>query len=228
MSGIRPFGCALALAVLLASAPESRAARALPSDRPHENVRPFISAGYSLPVSFGEIDRGFGIGMGFEVEQGARGSILFRFDWDGLQGDPVYSASPIPYATPRVLWPALTAMSWSIGGRGYLRTGHRFRPYAEGCLGVRVVSEPHDVSRAVPLVRVVSEPHDVSRAVALATSFGGTAYSAVEGMAGTIRLGLSAALPGRAGLFVDSGLQVIVRNPRHNGLVPFRIGIVFP
>src|SRR2546427_5185271 len=49
-----------------------------------------------------------------------------------------------------------------------------------------------------------------------------------EGVAAIVRLGLSTAPPGGAGLFLDSGWDFMVRNPDQYGLVPIRLGIQFP
>ncbi len=44
----------------------------------------------------------------------------------------------------------------------------------------------------------------------------------------TLRLGLTTAQPGRAGLLLDAGLEFLPDDLDHYGIVPVRLGIAFP
>ncbi len=199
--GVHP----LALGALLLGSPGSSAAGSLPPEPPPTNVRPFFGVGYSVPLWFGDLDHGFGLGFGFEVEQSARVSTMFRVEWHRLEGD-----RPATYPVFHSPTLARTAIDWSLGARAHWRERGMVRPYTEGCLGIRLVGEE-------------------SRSQLLSgDSSSGSVTEEASGLVATLRLGLSTARPRGAGLFLDAGLEFVVRNPGRYGIVPLRLGIVFP
>ena len=208
MSGLRlirrpsiVFAVALALSVA-SPAGASRPERLVP------NVRPFFDVGYSIPILYGDLDHGFGFGFGFEAEQSPRVSVLLRFEWNRLEGPRVYEPY---YGYDRSYAMRVHAADYSVGARVHLRMRGPVRPYTEASLGVRF-----------------SGPE---RGGYYADALSGAGDSRVpdeEGVAAMLRLGLSTAPPGGAGLFLDAGLDFLVRNPDHYGIVPIRLGIQFP
>jgi hypothetical protein len=184
------------LLTLLLLATQPVASWSWPSrDGPPPNVRPFFGAGYSIPVWDQEYDRGYGFGAGFEIEQTSYASFLLRIEWHRLHDGQPRAAYSYPHDSyyPLHHSPQLSAIDWAVGGRGYLTTGI-VRPYAEACVGVRLMDK-----------RV-----------------------AADGVGFTLRLGMSFARPGGAGMFLDSGLNLAVKDANHYGIVPARLGIVFP
>ena len=168
------------------------------------NVRPYFSVGPSFPAEFDWLSRGFGMGFGFEAEQSRRLSALFRVELSFLRGEPQPTAPYDPVTTRD-----LTSVDWSLGARAYLGTHGPIRSYVDGAVGVRLVSGED--------LGVFPAP-------------GGTPASRAkpEGMAVTLRLGLSSASPRRAGFTLDTGLEFLAENPGRYGLATLRLGIVFP
>ena len=109
---------------------------ASPSEILPANVRPFFAVGPSFPDDFDDVIRGFGMGLGFEIEQSPRVSVLFRVEWNFMSGDisPLY-----PYSSTSAR--ELTATNWSMGTRAYLARQGPVRPYIDGCVGVRLVRD---------------------------------------------------------------------------------------
>jgi len=190
------------MGVVLAFSATSPAGASSP-ERLVPNVRPFFDSGFSIPVHYGDgnLDHGFGFGFGLEAEQSPRMSVFFRFEWNRLVGEwvPHYSY------TVRV-----HAADYSVGARIHLRVRGPVRPYTEASVGVRFAGTERGF---------YAEPLSVA---------GDSRVPDKEGVAAIVRLGLSTAPPGGAGLFLDSGWDFMVRNPDQYGLVPIRLGIQFP
>jgi hypothetical protein len=179
--------------VLLISLLPAPASPWQPRQGPSPNVRPFFAAGHSQPLWFADLDRGYGLGAGFEIEHASRVSAVLRIEWNRLHGarDPEQRVSDAYHFPPPPRW--VSTLDWAVGLRGYW-SERALRPYAEACLGVRVAE----------------------------------GRIAAEGLGFTIRMGLSAARPGGAGMFLDSGLNLGAHEPTRYGIVPTRLGIVFP
>lgn len=181
------------------------------------NVRPFFSAGPSIPVDFGGASRGFGVGFGFEAEQSPRVSVLFRVEWHlmrGMADPPRYPFDS--YSTSD----ELTTANWSLGARAYLGTHGPVRSFVDGGLGVRLVADgrPGSDGGIVPL-----------SPAGLGSASGPIGASAErEGLTIILRFGLSSVAPGRPGFFLDSGVDLLLDNPDRYGLVPVRLGVAFP
>jgi len=190
-------------AVVLALSAGPALAASLAPGRPGPNIRPFFDVGYSRPVRYGNLDHGFGLGFGFGVEQSSRWSTLFRFEWDAL----LESERPGDYFDYGPSSVGVSAISWSLGAQLHLRTRGAVRPYTEALLGVRLNTEG-------------------GGGVVVSSASGGGPEG--NGVSASLRLGLTTAKPGGAGLFLDSGMDIMVRNPDRFGIVPIRLGIVFP
>jgi hypothetical protein len=126
------------LAVLLAPA----AAWAwVPRTGPEANVRPCFDTGYTSPGGRPGYSDGYGFGVSFEVEQTRALSGLLRLELDWLTGNrrtwSYYAPSPV-YAPDEQIF------TWSIGVRGYLRSGATLRPYGEVDVGVRLGGHPDE------------------------------------------------------------------------------------
>jgi hypothetical protein len=189
----------LALSIgLLAAASPAR------GGEPHQpaNVRPFFSVGYAKPVDFGDYDRGFGIGLGFEVEQSELLSGVFRFDWNELRapspGDLYYGS---PYTS--------RALTWSAGARLNWARGSFLQPYSEALLGARMVGESQ-------------------RYYAYAARGPSETVVDPDGLAGIVCFGLSTASRGHSGFFIDGGYEFSLEHPDRYAIVPVRFGVVFP
>lgn len=107
-----------------------------PRQGPQPNVRPSVDLGYSAPSRFRSFESGFGFGLGFEVEHAPWASTVFRVgvDWLTEERPDAHEDYYYDYYDRR----SATILSWSIGGRGYLRSESHFRPYGEFDLGIRV------------------------------------------------------------------------------------------
>jgi hypothetical protein len=123
-------------------------------------------------------------------------SIVARVDWHSVGS---YSHEQI------------AATDWSFGARFHSRRPGK-HPYAEGCVGVRVVDGPYPSA------------HEVGAAAAAQPSPGAEA----NGVVLTMRLGLSTARPGRSGFMMDSGVAFLAHNPGSFAIVPVRLGVAFP
>jgi opacity protein-like surface antigen len=173
------------------------------------NVRPYFSAGPSYSTGFADVESGFGVAFGFEAEQSPRFSALFRVEWNRMRTRPYLE--PFNYYPHR---DDLTAATWSLGARAYLGTRGRFRPYVDGGVGVRLVDDSPGGggSGVFPLTPAPAVSEVASR----------------DGLAVNLRLGISSAPPGRPGFFLDSGVDLVIDNLDRYGLVPVRLGVVFP
>lgn len=179
---------------------------ARPSEILSANVRPFFAVGPSFPVDFDNVSRGFGMGFGFEVEQSPRVSVLFRVELNYMSGDLPNLYLNYPFTQTN----ELTTTNWSLGARTYLAKHGPVRSYVDGCLGVRLVGDALPGGGIGP------------------SGGGGGSRGEPEGLAVTLRVGLSSAGTRRHGLFLDSGLDFLIDHPDRYGLVPVRLGIVFP
>lgn len=102
------------------------------------NVRPFFSVGYTRPAGLEDFDRGFGMGLGFEIERSRLLTAIFRFDWDELR-------------TPAQRFGSATAINWCVGPRLYLPTPGTPRCYAEALVGERMIGQdaPNHADEAI-------------------------------------------------------------------------------
>lgn len=196
---MRSIGAVVLLALTLL------APSASPSELLGTNVRPFFAVGPSVPVGLDGGRTGFGMSLGFEAEESAMASVLFRLEWQRFERQ----TPPSPYYDSNAS--EVTVVNWSLGGRVHLRRNETWRPYGEACLGVRLGDGTGDGGFAMPL-------------------FGPTAGIGPlgEGLAMTLRMGISSAAHGRAGFFLDSGMDVLLRGSGRYGIVPARLGVVFP
>lgn len=175
-----------------------RAERAGASEPSPPNVRPMFLAGAARPLEFEGLDHGFSFGLGFEIEQSALLSFVAHAEFSKLSG-----------LVPDYPYPASQEggfTTWTVGLRVHpLDT--RLHPYSDLRVGVRMERDPNvTFDERLPFRRNVR----------------------YEGPVGAIHLGVCSASTGGAGLFVEAGLQVVLRNPERFALVPLTFGVVFP
>ncbi|MGH7731998.1 MAG: hypothetical protein ACRENJ_12205 [Candidatus Eiseniibacteriota bacterium] len=193
---------AIATAVLLALAAMTPPADA--ADAFGTNLRAFFAVGPSYPIQSEDVRPGFGMAFGLEAEQWSRSSVLFRIEWNRMSRE--YPAFPW-YIPPQ----EVNVVNWSLGARAHLRPHRAFRPYGEICLGVRLEDASGAPVGIIPFREATPGSSDPG-----------------EGLAVTLRLGLSGQGGTRAGFFLDSGVDLLAGHPDRFGLVPVRLGVVFP
>jgi hypothetical protein len=168
------------------------------------NVRPFFGVGYSVPIEFQDFDRGFGMGLGFEIEQSAFLSGIFRIDWNEVFASTT-PGNPYAYPSRR----SRSGFTWSAGLRLYApRASHL---YSEATLGARMIGDESPTYYAMPAA-------------------GSGAQDTVDpnGLAATVRIGLSTASRGGSGFFLDGAYEFSIEHPDAYGMVPIRFGVIFP
>src|SRR5262245_52054073 len=109
-----------AAAVLVAPVPTgARGAWAAPAPNTPEadwtNVRPFFAFGYTRLEDFGDLDHGFGVSAGFEIEGSPHLSYLFRAEWNRLQGEFTYVSIDPAYPYSNTYPVQETAYTWTAG-----------------------------------------------------------------------------------------------------------------
>jgi hypothetical protein len=114
---------------------------------PEANIRPCFNTGYTSPGGLPRHDDGFGLGAAFEAEHARAVSLLFRVEWDLLT-----STRSSPYYLS--IHNELVYLTWSIGVRGYLRSGATLRPYGEVDIGVRMGGEDPDAQGVTCVPRI--------------------------------------------------------------------------
>ena len=194
---------AAALLALAAGVPPASAAEAFGT-----NIRPFFAVGPSYPIRAEGVRPGFGMTFGFEAEQWTHASVLFRLEWNRMGREVI--AYPWFIPPPYVANDEVNVFNWSLGARAHLRPNRTLRPYGELCLGIRVDDSGTDAV-IVPFREAAPGPGELG-----------------EGVAITLRLGLAGPGGGRAGFFMDSGIDVLAEHRDRFALAPIRLGVVFP
>jgi len=211
--GSRAFVVGLLAAVVLVGPSPAGVCGALAAPAPGTpdatNVRPFFAFGYTRLEDFGDLDHGFGVSAGFEVEGSPHLSYLFRAEWNRLQGEVTYTSTDPAYPYSNTYPVEETAYTWTAGARVHLRAQGRVRAYTECDLGLR-------------LYRGHEEVYTNANVGVSATE------EALEGFTVALRFGLTTARPGRGGLFLDGGVETMGAHMDRQAMVPIRLGVTFP
>jgi len=188
-----------ALAACIALALATSPARA-------DNLRFSLFSGAVIAHNFGALDDGAMMGVGFENETGPIVSLIGEFEYFRLGGVHPYYTGYGSY-DDHVHAGAVTL---GLGLRLHAFPNSRVRPYTELMLGARVGGEEQYSMVMMPLSAGSGTPDP---------------ESIRDGTSATLRVGVTAARFGRSGLFLDGGVNLLVKNPADYALAPIRIGL---
>ena len=170
------------------------------------NLRPFVEAGYTEPVHFREIVQGYGFGVGVEMEQSRRLSVLLRAEWNLIQGPPGFVPPPYSFLAYEPPYDA-TITTLSLGPRfHWLRRG-MIRPFVEGSMGVRATNYHSDYGY------LGYRPMDLR---------------SIDGLIAQAGVGLTTARYHGAGMSLSARIEAPVDRLGEYLFVPLRIGLVLP